>query len=385
MDLQPVTFRSPLSSYERQAEGLLAGHRAADPAAIDLFHRKHPRFLDEKIKWRPKFIADSEIRDAPLCLDDARLAIARHYDFLDWPSLTDWVEAVSQDGIVFEFESAVEAVVNGDLAALEEALRRDPALVRARSGRVCAFDPPVHRATLLHYVAANGVEAYRQKTPPNAVAIAHALLQAGAEPDALADMYGAECTTMSMLVSSSHPAEAGLQAPLVELLLDFGAAIEGRGTRKWGTPLFTALAFGMIDAAGALAKRGARIELPAAAGLGLMDDVARLLAFADAEARHRALSLAAQHGQTQAVRLLLDAGEDPDRYNPEGNHPHCTPLHQAVLGGHEAVVRLLVERGARLDIRDTIWHGTPLGWAIHGGGTAQSQMAECLRSLGATD
>jgi ankyrin repeat protein len=385
MDLQPVPFRSPLSRYERQAEGLLAGHRAADPAAIDLFHRKHPRFLDEKIKWRPKFIADSEIRDASLSLDDARLAIARHYDFLDWPSLTAWVEAVSQQGIVFEFESAVEAVVNGDLAALEEALRRDPALVRARSGRVCAFDPPVHRATLLHYLAANGVEAYRQKTPPNAVEIAHALLQAGAEPDALADMYGAECTTMSMLVSSSHPAGAGLQAPLVELLLDSGAAIEGRGTRKWGTPLFTALAFGMIDAAEALAKRGARIELPAAAGLGLMDDVARLLAFADAEARHRALSLAAQHGRTEAVRLLLDAGEDPDRYNPEGNHPHCTPLHQAVLGGHEAVVRLLVERGARLDIRDTIWHGTPLGWAIHGGGKARSQMADCLRSLGATD
>jgi len=385
MDLQPVPFRSPLSAYERQADGLLAGHRAADPAAIDLFHRKHPRFLDEKIKWRPKFVADSEIRDAPLSLDDARLAIARHYDFLDWPSLTAWVEAVSRQGIVFAFESAVEAVVNGDLAALEQALRRDPALVRARSGRVCAFDPPVHRATLLHYVAANGVEAYRQKTPPNAVAIARALLQAGAEPDALADMYGAECTTMSVLVSSSHPAEAGLQAPLVDLLLDFGAAIEGRGTRKWGTPLFTALAFGMIDAAEALAKRGARIELPAAAGLCRMDEVARLLPFADAEARHRALSLAAQHGQTQAVRLLLDAGEDPDRYNPEGNHPHCTPLHQAVLGGHEAVVRLLVERGARLDIRDTIWHGTPLGWAIHGGGTAQSQMAECLRSLGATD
>jgi ankyrin repeat protein len=385
MDLQPVPFRSQLAAYERQAEGLLAGHRAADPAAIDLFHRKHPRFLDEKIKWRPKFIADSEIRDASLSLDDARLAIARHYDFLDWPSLAAHVEAVSQQGRVHAFESAIEAVINGDLTALEQALRRDPALVRARSGRVCAFDPPVHRATLLHYVAANGVEAYRQKTPPNAIEIARALLTAGAEADALADMYGAECTTMSMLVSSSHPAEAGLQVPLAELLLDFGAAIEGRGTRKWGTPVFTALAFGMIDAAEALAKRGARIELPAAAGLGFMDDVARLLPSADAEARHRALSLAAQHGQTEAVRLLLDAGEDPDRYNPEGNHPHCTPLHQAVLGGHEAVVRLLVERGARLDVRDTIWHGTPLGWAIHGGSNARSQMAECLRSLGAAD
>jgi hypothetical protein len=28
---------------------------------------------------------------------------------------------------------------------------------------------------------------------------------------------------------------------------------------------------------------------------------------------------------------------------------------------------VLVERGARLDIRDTIYHATPLGWATHGG------------------
>src|SRR5258707_434118 len=116
MDLSAVPFRSPLSDYEQQAEGLLAGHRAADPVAIDLFHRKHPRFLDEKIKWRPKFIAASEIRDAALSLDDARLTIARNYDFLDWPSLAAWVAAVLQDGPVFEFESAVEAVVNGPLA-----------------------------------------------------------------------------------------------------------------------------------------------------------------------------------------------------------------------------------------------------------------------------
>ena len=385
MDLKPAPFRSPLSTYEQQAESLLAAHRAADPAAIDLFHRKHPDFLDEKIKWRPKFIPDSEIRDAALSLEDARLAIARYYDFLDWPSLTAHIEAIQRDGPIFEFESAVEAVVNGDLAALEGALRRDPTLVRARSERVCCFDPPVHRATLLHYVAANGVEAYRQKTLANAVEIARALLTAGAEPDAVADMYGTECTTMSMLVSSSHPAEAGLQVPLLELLLDFGAAIEGRDSRKWGTPLFTALTFGMADAAEALSKRGALVELATAAGLGRADDAARMLPSADADERRRALSLAAQHGHADIVRLLLDAGERPDRYNPESNHPHCTPLHQAVLGGHEQVVRLLIERGARLDIRDTIWDGTPLGWALHGGGKARSRMADCLRSLGAVE
>jgi ankyrin repeat protein len=94
-----------------------------------------------------------------------------------------------------------------------------------------------------------------------------------------------------------------------------------------------------------------------------------MLATADAESRHRALALAAQHGHADVVRLLLDAGEDPNRYNPDGNHSHSTPLHQAALAGHEAVVRLLVERGARLDIKDTVYRGTPLGWAIHAGQT----------------
>ncbi len=141
----------------------------------------------------------------------------------------------------------------------------------------------------------------------------------------------------------------------------------------------------MTGVAEVLARRGATIDLPTAAGLGRVEDAAGLLPSADSEARHRALSLAAQQGHAAIVGLLLDAGEEPNRYNLEGNHAHATPLHQAVLGGHEAVVRLLVERGVRLDIRDTIWQGTPLGWAIYGGGRAHAGMAECLRSLGAVE
>lgn len=370
MDLPYLAFRSPLADYEVQAETLLAAQRAGDPAALHLFHQKHPRFLDDKVKWLPKSIPDSEIRAAALTLEDARLAIARYYDFQDWPALAASVADVSKDGPVFEFESAVEAVVNGDLAALQAVLRRNPDLVRARSTRICCFDPPRHRATLLHYVAANGLEGYRQKTPPNAVEIARALLDAGAEPDAFADMYGARCTTLSMLVSSSHPAKAGLQVPLTELLLDFGANVDGAAPEEtWGSPIRTALVFGMTDAAAELAKRGARIDLPAAAGLGRFEDAARLLPSASPEDRHRALVLAAQLGHAEIVRLLLEAGEDPNRFNPPGGHTHSTPLHQAALAGHLDVVRTLVEHGARLDIRDTLWHGTPLGWAEHGGKT----------------
>jgi ankyrin repeat protein len=108
--------------------------------------------------------------------------------------------------------------------------------------------------------------------------------------------------------------------------------------------------------------------------------VVRLLPAAGAEPRHVALALAAQHGHADVVRLLLDTGEDPNRYNPKGFHAHSTPLHQAAWAGHVDVVRLLAEYGARLDIRDTVHQSTPLGWAIHG---ARTEVANDLRARGA--
>jgi hypothetical protein len=259
------------------------------------------------------------------------------------------------------FEAAADAVVAGDLLTLARLLRESPQLTSARSDRP-------HRATLLHYLAANGVENERQKSPNNAVEVARMLLNGGSEVDLLADMYGCAYTTMSMLVSSTPPAEAGVQEALVETLLDSGAAIEGVGSGRWKSPLLTALAFGHLGAARTLAKRGASIDsLPAVAGLGLLPEASRLLPASSSEERHSALALAAQHGHVEIVRLLLDAGEDPNRYNPPGNHGHSTPMHQAAFYGHKEVVQLLVERRARLDLKDTIYQGTPLGWAEHAG------------------
>lgn len=54
-------------------------------------------------------------------------------------------------------------------------------------------------------------------------------------------------------------------------------------------------------------------------------------------------------------------------YFEDGPHSHSTPLHQAALQGHAEVVRLLVERGARLDVKDVLYHGTPADWARHAG------------------
>jgi len=321
--------------------------------------------------------------DAPIAAyetprKDAQLSIARHYNFQDWPALEQYVAAVTQpNSAVHRFESAVEAVINGDLAKLAALLKRFPELARARSKRITNFDPPVHGATLLHYIAANGVEHYRQKTPPNAIAITRALLKAGANPNATAGLYGGRCSVMSMLVSSSHPANAGLLEKLTSLLIDFGAAVEPRGEGKWRSPLMTALAFGADGAAKVLVRRGALIrDAAAAAGLGRIADTKRMLPKANRTTRQRALSLAASHGHGKIVELLLAAGADPNAYNPPGNHPHCTPLHQAVIGKHMDVIRILVEHGARLDVKDTLWHSTPAGWAGHFGHT---EIVEYLR------
>jgi ankyrin repeat protein len=381
MQLTRVSFHASLHDYQKQADDLLAGWKARDGDAIRIVVHNHPKFLNPDVPWLPKGLTKDEVLSASFDESDARLAIARWYDFADWSSLEQFVAAVTQDASpVARFEAAVEAVIDGHVDGLAKLLRDHPELAHARSTRVTHFDPPVHRATLLHYVAANGVEGYRQRTPSNAVDVATTVLRASAEVDALADMYGGQATAMSMLVSSGHPAKAGVQVALVNTLIDFGAAIEARGSGEWTSPLATALAFGYLPAAQALVRRGARIEtLPIAAGLGRLEDARRLLATASVLDRHRGTALAAQLGHVEILQMLLEAGEDPNRYNPKGNHGHSTPLHQAVWSGHAAVVRLLVERGARLDIKDTIYEGTPLGWAEYGG---RQEIAEYLRTKG---
>jgi hypothetical protein len=383
--IAPLPVRAPLAAHEAQAAELRRAFAAGDDRARAVVRARHPRFLDAEVTWRPRALAAGELEAATFDDDDARLVVARAHDYRDWAALRAHVLAVAVAGSpVRAFELAVEAVVDGDVEGLARMVAADPSLVRARSTRVCCFDPPVHGATLLHYLAANGVEGHRQRTAARAVEVARALVAAGAEVDALAWMYGGAYATVGLLVSSSPPAEAGLQVPILHALLDAGASVDGVGGPRAGSNLRTALAFGFVDAAEALAVRGATIDVAAAAGLGRDADVARLLPAASAADRHAALALAAMLGRVEVVRRLLDAGEDPDRCQPEGLHAHATPLHHAALHGHLDVVRLLVERGARLDVHDRLWDGTPLGWARHGGqAAAAALLEEAARARGA--
>ena len=381
MSLKPLPYNAPIEDYASQADALLDGWKSGDEWAVNAFRNRHPKFLDDKIPWLARDMTDAEVRATSIDREDARLALARWYDFQDWQRVEDYAASVKH-GPVEEFERAVEAVIDGDILTLRTLLKRDPRLVRARSTRVNNADPPMHRATLLHYLAANGVEGYRQRSPKNAADIAKLILSTGADPNALSYAYGGQCTTLALLVSSTPPADAGVQVPIVEVLVDFGASMLPAGEGQWTSPIETALVFGKRAAAQALVRRGAPVKtLAAAAGLGYVDDVKRMLPSVTSLDRHRALALAAQCGHADVVGVLLDAGEDPNRFNPPGTHAHTPPLHQAIAAGHLDVVKLLIDRGARLDIKDTIHQGTPLGWAKY---CNQPAIADYLRTRGAS-
>ena len=57
----------------------------------------------------------------------------------------------------------------------------------------------------------------------------------------------------------------------------------------------------------------------------------------------RALYFAAEGGHTAVVRLLLDKGAD---VNAQGGYYYANALQAASDRGHEAVVRLLLDKGA---------------------------------------
>lgn len=224
------------------------------------------------------------------------------------------------------------------------------------------FEPGYfHNPSLLAFCAENPIRNGR--LPSTIVDAARVVLDAGQDTEVV--HY-----TLALVCSGRIARECGMQVPLIELLCDYGA--------EPNRAILAALTHGEFAAVDALLRRGATLDLPTAAATGRLAETRSLLAGASSEARHQALALAAQHGRVETLRLLLDAGEDPNRYNPPNCHPHTVPLHQAVCYGHEAAVRLLVERGARLDVRDTMFEGTPLGWAEY---CNQPKITAYLRAL----
>lgn len=318
-------------------------------------------------------------------LADAQFIIARSHGFDSWTKFSKHLNALAEKSSpIARFEAAADAIVKGDIKTLKRLLGDDPQLIHARSTRE-------HRATLLHYVSANGVEGYRQKTPKNIVAVTEVLLKAGAEVDAEADVYGGGATALGLAATSVHPYRAGVQNPLMQILLDYGAEIDHKtagGNRE--NSVMSALDNGRAAAAAYLADRGARLDLLSAAGVGRVDvvksyfkeDGTRKTNVSQKQVQ-RAFLYACTWGQTNVVEFLLDKGIDLD----EGGDGGQTPLHCAAIGGQLDTIKLLLKFKPKLELRN-MYGGTVLGqtmWSAAHGGDAQvyAEIIETLVAAGA--
>jgi ankyrin repeat protein len=359
-DVLPLPLRPSLEQYRKQAKALVRAYRAGTPDSIREWASRWPDHAEQL-----EAFARDALTGRDGALTGAQFVIARAHGFESWPKFAAHLDGLARAASpISAFEAAAEAVIAGDIAALDALIRRQPDLVRARSTRE-------HRATLLHYAAANGVENYRQKTPANAVAVVERLLSAGAEVDAEAEMYGGGCTTLGLVATSIHPERAGVQNALMQTLIDHGAALDRpRGAGHNHLFVRGCLANGRAAAAEFLAARGARLDLEGAAGIGRLDVVqsyfdsdGRLKPNNTVDEMHAAFGSACAYGRIAVVEFLLDRGVPPD---VRLGHDGPMGLYGAALEGHAAIVALLLDRQAPVNAVEERYNGTPLTWALHG-------------------
>lgn len=395
-DALPLPPRPRLEQYQKRAKELVKLKKMGDREALrawvaDWIHLLVDRYDLTVMHPRPKDSAhratlvahatrhtlqrllkhldrDEDLPGGPGTLARAQFAIAREHGFASWPKFARHLEGLNRaQSPISAFEEAVDAIVSGDAATLERLLRNDPQLVRARSTRE-------HGSTLLHYVSANGVEDFRQKTPPNIVEITQRLLSAGADVNAESDAYGGRSTTLGLTATSYHPEAAGVQLPLLELLIAHGAMIDGP---DGASTVNSCLHNGRGEAALFLAERGARLDLEGAAGVGRLDLVkqyftpnGKLRRSATQVQQLDGFAWACEFGRTNVVDFLLQNGI---HVSAKLKHHGQTGLHWAASGGHQDTAKLLLDHGASAAIRDDRFAGTPLDWAIYGWGNAPAR------------
>jgi hypothetical protein len=362
MPVRQLPSHPNLDHLKQQAKDLMKARAARTLAAAQLIREFHPQF---------RSATDEAIFAAEFKLSDAQLTVAREHGFLSWTRLKRRIEKpVPADRLDLPhheritdsvFRRAVELIDTGDETGLRAHLKQHPDLARKR----VVFEGMnyFHNPSLLEFIAENPIR--HNKMPENIVAVTEVILEAGQKPGPNVNPDQAALdVTLSLVATGSVPEACGKQIPLIDLLCDWGA--------DPGSAIHAA-----AQSVQALIRRGAKVDLPIAALIDA-ETFRRMLPTASAEERHLALAVAAQYCRVEIVRILLDAGEDPNRYHPVGGHSHCTPLHQAVGYGTMELVRLLVEHGARVDIKDVLWKATPAGWAHHVGRT---EMEDYLRPL----
>ena len=267
------------------------------------------------------------------------------------------------------FRKAVATIDAGDIGELERLITAAPTLVRERLASPGAWlrdkvggalDGFFQRPYLLWFVAEDPVR--NGTLPENIPTVARAIIDA-TRRESEANLQEQLDYALTLVSWSWIARQHGVQLDLIDVLVDAGAAFDGNQNN--------ALVNGNFAAAEHLVKRGANLTLEVALCLGWWDEVERLLPTVSDNEKQFAFVLSALHGRADALRWLIPIGADLNAPSA-GLYSHGTPLHHAVSSGSLEAVKVLVEAGANVNVKDTAWGGTPLGWAQHYLGEGQA-------------
>jgi ankyrin repeat protein len=303
--------RPDLGQLRRQAKDLLRAARAGDPAAAARIGAVSGR----------------------VTLSAAQLAVARHYGFASWPRLKAEVDARASD-LAQTVEAFLEAsirdwtgraarmlastpeiagydfrtaVVLGDAGLVREMLERDSGLATGRHAR-WGWTP-------LHAVCGSRWHRLDPACAEGLLAVAGLLLDAGADPVARTRGQRGGWTPLRCAVAgAANPAITGL-------LLDRGA-----------TP-------------------GDHDLYLACFGDDNRESLRLLLEHAPDMRHSTVLAAPVSTGDTEAVRLLLHAGADPNQPLPrDDGDPSWPAVYAAIQSGcPPELVELLLDHGADPD------------------------------------
>jgi peptide-methionine (S)-S-oxide reductase len=271
------------------------------------------------------------------------------------------------------FRTAVAAIDAGDVAHVEHLLIEHPSLVRDRLvapgtwlrdtvGQ--SLDSFFKDPYLLWFVAEDPVR--NGKLPPAIAGVARAIVEAARREtvESLQEQldYALRLVAWSWIARDCH-----VQIALIDVLVEAGASLDG-------TP-DDALVNGNFEAAAHLVDRGATLTLSTALCLQRWDEAARLAPLATSSQKQLAFVLAALKGKADAVARAIEFGVDLNAPSAQ-LYSHATALHHAVSSGSLDAVKVLVEAGAALQTKDTVYDGTPLEWAEY---MNRAEIAEYLR------
>lgn len=243
--------------------------------------------LEHLKKQAKALLSERRKTDAAAKLADAQRLVALEYGFASWAKMKKRVEAAAAEaaGPIEQLKYAFNA---NDFAAVAKLLERHPPLAAGINEPTFDFD-----------------------SPPIVVA-----------------------------------AQRG-RREMIDVLLRFGADINARS--KWWAGGFGALDWADADLAAFLIARGARVDIHAAAHLGMLDKIVEIVS-----ADPAAVGARGGDGKTplhcastvEVAAFLLDHGADIDARDID----HESTPAQYLVGEYQQVLRYLVSRGCKTDI-----------------------------------